>query len=133
MILVDSNIILDVTGQDPTWMEWSAKQIADWGSREPLAINCLIYAEISIDYARADDLDLDLGEWGFVKLELPYEAGFIAGKAFLQYRQRGGARLSPLPDFYIGAHALVAGMRLLTRDASRYRTYFPKLKLIAPK
>lgn len=132
MVLVDSNVILDVTGPDPKWMDWSAKQVATWGSRESLCINCLIYAELSIDYASAADLDTDLADWGFVKLELPYAAGFLAGQAFLQYRRRGGERESPLPDFYIGAHALTAGMRLLTRDASRYRTYFPRLKLITP-
>ncbi len=132
MILVDSNVVLDVTELESEWMEWSSRQIAVWGSRETLAINCLIYAEISIDYASASDLDLDLSEWGLVKLALPYQAGFLAGQAFLEYRKRGGARRSPLPDFYIGAHAQFAGLRLLTRDAVRYRTYFPKLKLIAP-
>jgi predicted nucleic acid-binding protein len=132
MILVDSNVILDITGQDTEWRDWSENQVAAWGSRESLAVNCLIYAELSIDYAKISDLDEDLTDWGMVKLDLPYEAAFLAGRAFVEYRKRGGNRRSPLPDFYIGAHAQVSGLRLLTRDAARYRTYFPKLKLIAP-
>jgi hypothetical protein len=133
MVLVDSNVIMDVTGHDPTWESWSAKQLEHWGSREQLAVNPLIYAELSIDYDSPQDLDLDLSEWGFAKLDLPYEAAFIAGRAFLSYRRSGGTKHAPLPDFYIGAHAQVAGLRLLTRDAARNRTYFPRLRLIAPE
>lgn len=133
MILVDSNIIMDVFGRDPVWEEWSARQIEFWGSRERFAINPLIYAELAIGYKKAEDLDEDLRESGFQKIELPYAAGFLAGKVFLKYRRRGGVKRAPLPDFYIGAHAQVANFQLLTRDAARYRAYFPKLKLIAPK
>ena len=132
MVLVDTNVILDVSGNDPVWGEWSARLIEHWGTREPLAINPLIYAELSIDYASSADLDDDLNNWGFVKLDLPYAAAFLAGQAFLRYRRGHGAKRSPLPDFYIGAHARVEGLRLLTRDVGRYRTYFPGIKLIAP-
>ncbi len=132
MILVDSNVIMDVTGNDPTWGAWSAKQLEYLGTREELAINPMIYAELSIDYGSAQDLEQDVSEWGFIKLDLPYEAAFAAGRAFLSYRRSGGSRRSPLPDFYIGAHAQVTGMRLCTRDPARYRTYFPKVRLISP-
>ncbi len=96
MILVDSNVILDVTGQDPKWMEWSAKQVTTWGLGI-LAINCLIYAELSIDYGKSDDLDTDISEWGLTKLDLPYEAAFLAGQAFVEYRKRGEAEDHPCP------------------------------------
>ena len=132
MVLVDTNVILDVSGNDPAWGEWSARQIEHRGTREELAINPLIYAELSIDYASSADLDDDLNNWSFIKLELPYAAAFLAGQAFLRYRRSHGAKRSPLPDFYIGAHARVDGLRLLTRDVDRYRTYFPGIKLIAP-
>lgn len=133
MILVDSNVIVDIFGRDPVWEEWSARQIDFWGSREMLAVNPLIYAELAIGYKKIEDLDADLSEAGFQKLELPYAAAFLAGKIFLKYRRRGGIKRAPLPDFYIGAHAQVANFSLLTRDVARYRTYFPKMKLIAPK
>jgi predicted nucleic acid-binding protein len=130
MILVDSNVLIDVTGQGSAWKEWSARALADASDREGIAINPIIYAEISMGYARADELDPLLTS--VRRLPLPYEAAFAAGKAFLEYRRRGGARSAPLPDFYIGAHAAIEGMRLLTRDPSRYASYFPKLTLIAP-
>jgi predicted nucleic acid-binding protein len=97
-----------------------------------IAINPIIYAEVSIRFDRIEDLEETLPESEFRRLPLPWEAAFLAGKCFIQYRRRRGARRSPLPDFYIGAHAAVAGMPLLTRDASRYRTYFPRIELIAP-
>lgn len=133
MVLVDTNVILDITGSDPKWGKWSALQIEELGERETLAVNPLIYAELSIDYESPDDLDADLDDWGMVKLELPYKAAFAAGRAFLQYRREGGLRRSPMPDFYIGAHAALSGLALLTRDATRYKTYFPKLKIISPE
>ena len=133
MVLVDTNVILDVTGDDPKWGEWSARQIEMLGERETLAINPLIYAELSVDYESPEDLDADLDDWGMVKLELPYKAGFSAGRAFIQYRREGGARRSPMPDFYIGAHALLGGLKLLTRDSGRYKTYFLGLKIICPE
>jgi predicted nucleic acid-binding protein len=131
-ILVDSNVLLDVMTEDPDWSEWSAETLARCAEESALAINPLIFAEVSIRFERIEELDDVLPEETFLRLPLPWEAGFLAGKAFLRYRRRRGARRSPLPDFYIGAHAAVAGLTLLTRDASRYRTYFPALEIIAP-
>jgi predicted nucleic acid-binding protein len=131
-VLVDSNVLLDVATRDPTWFEWSSHAIANAAEEAPLAINPLIYAEISVGFRRIEDLEQAIPSALFRRAELPYEAAFLAGKAFLSYRRRGGARTTPLPDFYIGAHAAVAGFRLLTRNASRYRTYFPSLEVMAP-
>jgi predicted nucleic acid-binding protein len=131
-LLVDSNVLLDVATRDPTWFEWSSRAIANAAEEAPLAINSLIYAEISVGFRRIEDLEQAIPSTLFRRAELPYEAAFLAGKAFLSYRRRGGARTTPLPDFYIGAHAAVAGFRLLTRDASRYRRYFPSLEIMAP-
>jgi predicted nucleic acid-binding protein len=131
-VLVDANVILDVVTDDPRWAEWSADQLAQAADRSRLAINPIIYAEVSIGYQRIEDLDAVLSSIDFLRLPLPYTAGFLAGKCFLRYRQAGGSRRSPLPDFYIGAHAAVDSLPLLTRDARRYRTYFPTLGLIAP-
>lgn len=105
---------------------------ADQADRGVVAINPIIYAEVSVGFAHIEELEAALPVLSFHRLALPWEAAFLAGKCFVSYRKRGGSRLSPLPDFYIGAHASVSGMTLLTRDAARYRTYFPKLKLIAP-
>jgi len=131
-VLVDSNVLLDVATEDARWGEWSSSALAKVADTEPLAINPLIYAEVSIRYETIEELEEVLPAEAFRREPLPYEAGFLAGKAFLAYRRRGGRRSSPLPDFYIGAHAAVAGYRLLTRDASRYRTYYPSLDLIDP-
>jgi predicted nucleic acid-binding protein len=131
-VLVDSNVILDVLTEDQTWFEWSSSQLADYAEQGNLLINPIIYAEISIGFTQREELDAALPQSFFQRESLPYEAAFLAGKAFLAYRQRGGERRSPLPDFYIGAHAMVAGHTLLTRDATRYRTYFPEMTLIAP-
>ncbi len=131
-ILVDSNVLLDVATQDPTWGSWSANALEEAAESSQLAINPIIYAEVSIRYATIEDLEDALSPDVFRREALPYEAAFLAGKAFLRYRRRGGQRSTPLPDFYIGAHAAVAGYRLLTRDVSRYRTSFPKLDLISP-
>jgi predicted nucleic acid-binding protein len=131
-MLVDANVILDVVTDDPQWAEWSAGQLAQAANRSRLAINPIIYAEVSIGYERIEDLDAVLSPIDFVRLPLPFAAGFLAGKCFLRYRKAGGPRRSPLPDFYIGAHAAVDSLPLLTRDARRYRTYFPTLRLIAP-
>lgn len=131
-VLVDSNVLLDVLTEDPRWSSWSMNALAEQGDREVLAINPIIYAEVSIGFVRIEEVDAALPPSTFHRLALPWEAAFLAGKCFLSYRKRRGLRVSPLPDFYIGAHASVSGMRLLTRDAARYRTYFPKLKLIAP-
>ena len=131
-ILVDSNVLLDVLTQDPRWSPWSMDALAEHADRDVLAINPIIYAEVSMGFVRIEDLDATLPPPTFNRLPLPWEAAFLAGKCFLAYRKRGGIRASPLPDFYIGAHARVSGMTLLTRDAARYRTYFPALELIAP-
>lgn len=130
--LVDSNVIIDVRSEDPVWFDWSAQTLAETADRYQLAINPVIYAEISIDADRIEDLDVELPERDYLRLALPYPAGFLAGKAFVAYRRAGGQRRSPLPDFYIGAHAAVERLTLLTRDAARYRTYFPTVTLISP-
>ncbi len=131
-ILVDSNVLLDVLTNDPCWSLWSTTALAEQADRDLLAINPIIYAEVSIGFVGIEEINAALPPPTFHRLALPWEAAFLAGKCFLTYRKRGGARTSPLPDFYIGAHASVSGMKLLTRDAARYRTYFPKLGLIAP-
>jgi predicted nucleic acid-binding protein len=132
MILVDSNVIIDVLTKDPAWQVWSEAALRDAADHDELAINPIIYAEIASGFATIGELDRHLDADAFRRLAPPYEAGFVAGRAFLEYRRRGGVRTSPLPDFYIGAHAAVAGLGLLTRDARRYAGYFPKLRLIAP-
>ncbi len=131
-ILVDSNVLLDVLTEDPRWSPWSTDALAEQADRDLLAINPIIYAEVSMGFVRIEDLDAALPPPTFHRLALPWEAAFLAGKCFLAYRKRSGVRSAPLPDFYIGAHASVSGMKLLTRDPARYRTYFPKLGLIAP-
>ncbi|MBW2263402.1 MAG: type II toxin-antitoxin system VapC family toxin [Deltaproteobacteria bacterium] len=130
--LVDSNVILDVLTQDRTWMEWSTSAMSRQADRGVLAINPIIYAEVSVRFTRIEDLEAALPHEHFRRMPLPWEAGFLAGKCFMQYRKRRGKKVSTLPDFYIGAHATVGGMTLLTRDANRYRTYFPRLRVIAP-
>ena len=131
-VLVDSNVLLDVLTEDPEWSAWSGETLAQCAERSALAINPLIYAEVSIRFDRIEDLQDALPEGDFLRLPLPWDAAFLAGKCFVRYRQRRSARRSPLPDFYIGAHAAVAGLALLTRDAARYRTYFPGIEIIAP-
>jgi predicted nucleic acid-binding protein len=131
-VLVDSNVILDVATDDPNWGRWSSETLADVAERSVLVINPLVYAEVSTCFDRIEDLEAALAQEAFRREALPYDAAFLAGKCFLAYRRRGGTRCSTLPDFYIGAHAAVAGYRLLTRDPSRYRTYFPRLELVAP-
>lgn len=132
MVLVDSNIIIDVLTKNPVWQAWSEAALSDAADRDDVAINPIIYAEIASGFATIGDLDRCLGADAFRRLALPYEAGFVAGRAFVEYRRRGGVRTSPLPDFYIGAHAAVTGYRLLTRDARRYAGYFPTVDLISP-
>jgi predicted nucleic acid-binding protein len=131
-VLVDSNVILDVVTNDATWGSWSAEALARAGDDHTLLINPIIYAEVSIGFARIEELEAALPADFIERAPLPWEAAFLAGKSFLQYRRRGGRRRSPLPDFYIGAHAAVAGLILLTRDARRYRRDFPTVRLIAP-
>jgi predicted nucleic acid-binding protein len=130
--LVDTNVLLDVVTEDPSWYDWSAAALAAQADRVTLAINPVIYAEASIGFARIEDLDAALPVDVFRRESIPWEAAFLAGKCFVAYRRRGGARRAPLPDFFIGAHAAVRGHALLTRDPARYRTYFPTLSLIHP-
>lgn len=132
-VLVDSNVLLDVVTGDPRWSQWSEEQIASSADRGPLIINPIIYAEVSVGFERIEEVEEALPRDFFSREALPWEAGFLAGKCFLEYRRRGGPRRSPLPDFYIGAHAAVRGLPLLTRDPTRYRTYFPSLRIIAPE
>ena len=131
-VLVDSNVLLDVLTDDPTWGAWSSGALERAADEAPLVINALVYSEVSIGFSLIEALEEALPLDLYRREHLPYEAAFLAGKAFLRYRQAGGARSSPLPDFYIGAHAAVAGYRLLTRDARRYGSCFPTLEIIAP-
>ncbi|MCA2654195.1 MAG: type II toxin-antitoxin system VapC family toxin [Microcystis sp. M015S2] len=131
-ILVDSNVILDVVTEDPQWFEWSAQMLTNYAEQGNLVINPIIYAEISIGFNQPEEVEAALPEDFFRRDSLPYAAAFLAGQSFLEYRRRGGERRSPLPDFYIGAHAAVTAMSLLTRDVNRYRTYFPSVLLITP-
>jgi predicted nucleic acid-binding protein len=131
-VLVDSNVLLDIMTEDPQWFSWSADALARAAETMRLVINPIIYAEVSIRYSRIEDLNDALPPTFVEREPLPYQAAFLAGKAFLVYRKHSGVKRSPLPDFFIGAHASIARYSLLTRDAGRYRTYFPKLPLIAP-
>ena len=132
-VLVDSNILIDIATNDPEWSEWSANALAEAAESHVLIINPIIYSEVSIGYSTIEGLNLALPSQIYRRDQLPWEAGFLAGRCFSAYRKRGGTRRSPLPDFYIGAHAAIGRLALLTRDASRYRTYFPKIHLIAPE
>lgn len=132
---MDANILIDIATDDPAWGQWSAKALEHAARGRHLIINPLIYAEVSVAFRRVEDLDALLPPEVFRREDLPWEAGFLAGKAYLAYlayRRRGGARSSPLPDFYIGAHAAIRGHILLTRDKGRYATYYPTVELIAP-
>jgi predicted nucleic acid-binding protein len=131
-ILVDSSVLLDIWAEQAEWWEWSSSNFERLGESSVLNINPIIYAEVSPRFASLAELDAAIRPIGLDRVDLPWDAAFLAGRSFVEYRRRGGARTSPLPDFYIGAHALVSGMTLLTRDASRFRTYFPELSLIAP-
>ncbi|MGI8983577.1 MAG: type II toxin-antitoxin system VapC family toxin [Acidimicrobiales bacterium] len=131
--LVDSNVLLDVLTEDEAWLEWSSGELARAADAGPLYINPVIFAEVSVRFSRIEDLNDALPEADYERLALPWEAAFLAGKAFLNYRRSRGTRTSALPDFFIGAHAAVARLRLLTRDPSRYRTYFPTVTLATPR
>jgi len=131
-VLVDSNVLLDVLTEDPVWFGWSSSELAMAADRGRLAINPLVYAEVSVGFERIEELEEALPSETLIRLPVPWTAAFLAGKCFLAYRRAGGERRSPLPDFYIGAHAAVQGMPLLTRDPARYRTYLPRLTLITP-
>ncbi|WP_324198945.1 type II toxin-antitoxin system VapC family toxin [Nocardia amamiensis] len=131
-VLVDSCVLLDVMTNDKRWAEWSAQQITEALDSGRVVINPIIYAEVSVGYDAVEELDYLLPSDEFEREALPFRAGFLAGKAFQRYRRNSGEKRSPMPDFYIGAHAAMAGYRLLTRDVARYRGYFPTVELIAP-
>lgn len=130
--LVDTNVLLDVLTEDPVWFGWSAQWLGQAADEGVLVINPIVYAEVSVSFARIEELDEALPVEDYRREALPYAAGFLAGKAHLKYRKTGGAKTTPLPDFYIGAHAAISGHRLLTRDAKRFRGYFPTLEVLAP-
>ena len=133
MTLVDTNVLLDLVTNDPIWADWSVRQLNVAAVRGALAVNGVIYAELSVRFARIEDLEAMLEESGIVVRAIPRAALFLAGKAFQRYRALGGQRRGVLPDFFIGAHAAVAGLALLTRDTGRYRGYFPSVDLIVPE
>ena len=130
--LIDSNVLIDLFDEDSEWRRWSDAAVAAAAGRGPLVINPLVFAEVSAGFDTLDQVEALLAESFFTREGLPWEAAFLAGRAFWMYRQRGGTRTSPLPDFYIGAHAAVAGHTLLTRDPRRYRHYFPRLRIVSP-
>lgn len=132
MFLVDTNVLLDIFTDDATWRSWSERAVRDALVTGSVGINPIIYAEVSLAFADAGLLDRSLNALMLARMPLPYGAAFMAGRAFLRYRRAGGVRASPLPDFYIGAHAAADNLTLVTRDVGRYRTYFPSVKLIAP-
>ena len=132
--LVDSNVLLDILTEDGRWFDWSSQALVDAANFGRIVINAVIYSEISVRFSRIEELEEAIPRTLVEREHIPYEAAFLAGKVFLAYRRAGGQRHSPLPDFFIGAHAAVAGYRLLTRDGRRrYRDYFPKLDVIAPE
>jgi predicted nucleic acid-binding protein len=131
--LVDSNVLLDIATEDPDWYAWSADALARAADDRRLVINAIVYAEVSIGFSAIEELDDALPPDVFARERLPYEAAFLAGKAFLAYRRRGGARSRPLPDFFISAPAAIAGYRVLTRDTRRYQHYFPTVSLGTPR
>ena len=132
-LLVDSNVILDIFLDDPKWADWSETALANASYNSKLYINQIVYTEVSIGFKRIEELESALHAGGFQMLEIPKEALFLAGKAYLSYRRNSGTKKSPLPDFYIGAQAAVLNMDMITRDEGRYRTYFPTVRLICPE
>lgn len=132
-VMVDSNIILDILEEDSAWFDWSSRQLETLSDTCQLVINPVVYAEVSIGFKKIEEVEAALPHSFFIREPVPWEAAFLAGKCFFRYRKAGGSRKSTLPDFFIGAHALIGGMVLVTRDVRRYRSYFPSLALIAPK
>ena len=132
-VLVDSNVILDIFLDDPVWAEWSESILNETSATKPLYINPIVYSEVSIGFERIETLESAINRGGFQMLDLPKEALFLAGKAFVKYRKRKGIKRSVLPDFYIGAQAAILNLDLITRDVSRYRTCFPSVNLISPE
>lgn len=132
MPLIDTNVLFDLITNDPIWADWSLRQIDMQAMRERLVVNPVVYAELSISFDRFEEVDTFLGGAGIEIDEMPRSALFLAGRAFREYRSRGGTKTGVLPDFFIGAHAVVEGVSLLTRDVGRYRSYFPTIRLITP-
>jgi predicted nucleic acid-binding protein len=132
MILADTNVLVDVVENDPHWADWSQRQLEAAAASDELAINAVVYAELSVGYRRIHDLNAMLAAAGIVLMQIPRPALFLAGKAFRRYRRAGGTKTGVLADFFIGAHAVIEDAALITRDAARYRTYFPGIALIAP-
>jgi len=132
MILVDTNVLIDVLEDDPHWVDWSVAQLRAHSKVHELAINAIVYAELSLAFERLEEVDEAVARLGLKLLEIPRPALFLAGKAFITYRKAGGTRTNVLPDFFIGAHAAVQGVAILTRDARRYANYFPGVKLLIP-
>ena len=131
-VLVDSSVLLDLITRDPEWCEWSSLQLERAIRDSSVAVNPVVLAEVSVGFESFEDVEDALPPRIFRRLPLPWEGAFVAGKRFLEYRRRGGTRRSPLPDFYIGAHAQVSGLHLLTRDVRRFQTYYPDVTLISP-
>jgi len=131
-VLVDSSVILDVFLDDPEWGEWSEGVLSNLSEAHSLCINPIIYTEISIGFERIEELEKAVTECGLKMVTIPKEALFLAGKVYLRYRKGKGTKVAPLPDFFIGAHAAVEGLELVTRDVRRVRTYFPSVKIISP-
>jgi predicted nucleic acid-binding protein len=130
--LVDTNVLLDLLSHDEKWLSWSSEALAEAADAGPLVINPVIFSEVSIRFSRIEDVDEALPAAHFVRAPLPWSATFLAGKCYVRYRRQGGTKTAPLPDFFIGAHAAVSRLRLLTRDAARYRSYFPTVDLLSP-
>jgi len=130
--LVDSSVLLDIFSNDPAWVEWSLDSLERAYADGTVFLNPVVYSEVSIRFSRIEELESALNECGLVWSEIPREALFLAGKVYREYRKAGGRRTSPLPDFYIGAHAAVSGLVLLTRDPERVRKNFPNLRLACP-
>ena len=130
--LIDSDVLIDILSRDAAWSDWSEARLVEVLEDGPAFVNQIVFAEVSPGFPTAEECEWALDVQGIERVPLPWPAAYLAGRAFVSYRRRGGSKRSPLPDFFIGAHAAVAGLRLLTRDGNRYRTYFPTIELIAP-
>ncbi len=132
-VLIDSCVILDIVTEDADWFEWSSTTLEKCASQSLLFINPIIYAEVSMGFQKIEELEAALPNTIFKRTPIPWEASFLAGKAFLKYRKSGGHRTLPLPDFFIGAHAVIEKFTLLTRDTKRFKHYYPGIKIISPE
>lgn len=132
MLLVDTNVLVDVLEDDPQWADWSIQQLRFQSKIHRLVINPIVYSELSLTFSTVEVLDQTIAGLGLAMIEIPKPALFLAGKAFVRYRRQGGTKSNVLGDFFIGAHAAVSGLQILTRDTKRYRSYFPSVVLVAP-